>query len=272
MKTQRLSGAFSERKGKAVLSKEYWNTWYHISNTGPGKSAWGKPTSVMLEGIQKAVGDLKGKRIADLGAGDGRYSVHFAEQGAHVDHVDYSKTAVMCLFALSMGKIASLEQNGRTVYVFERGGRITLFEMDAGIYSRSMDREGLPSIDDIESKPRDPKYFDLIFSSGLAEYLTPDELRGMIGHWQNATAVGGAHAIIYLAQGPGVSYIPGEHPHEPGFIESLYDGWNMTFRADDTRPDKHVIIGFDEPEYALINKQPTEHFHRIRRFIAVKPE
>ena len=262
---------FTSRGGLTVLSKSYWDVWYAAAERKNGASAWGNPTKLMLEEITKAVGELSGKRIVDLGAGDGRYSVHFAMQGARVDHVDYSSEAHEDLGKLADAHGASKGmdlENARDKFIFNgskvRNGWIISYRMDAKEYT------------EIELPSQAPA--TLVFSSGLAEYLHPDELRVLVQSWQNATAPGGANVIVYLIKGPGVSEIPGEHPNEPGMIESLYDQkkWCITFTTDtgnpqeETRPDTHVIINQSDGEQELTSKSPATHIHRIRRFVAKK--
>ena len=101
---------FTTRGNVEVYSREYWDAWYKTSGSKvqPGQSAWGRPTLPMVEKITGAMKNVQGKQIADLGAGDGRYSIYFAEQGAIVDHVDYSEGAAEMLIRAARARGAAL--------------------------------------------------------------------------------------------------------------------------------------------------------------------
>lgn len=256
--------------GKPVLNRTYWNAWYKAERgklEDKRRSAWGEPTKVMIEEIKKAVGNLRGKKVVILGEGDGRYSVFLVNERARVDHVDYSEGAIIGL------KNHVWERHGSSVSIYpitkeiSRGvflikiselREITAYQMSVSMYGK------LPGTKLAAGA-------DLVLSSGLMEYLTPGEVERAIRTWQEGTKVGGAHAIVYLAKGPGVSDIPGEHPHEPGFVESLYPRrkWRFTFQGDTTREDTHIVI---RPEDTIITPdRPAEtHVHRIMRFVAQK--
>jgi SAM-dependent methyltransferase len=276
---------FVQRNGIEVLSPAYWNAWYANARRGqaPAKSAWGDPTRLMVEQIVRASGNLvdrseetpRRKFVVDLGAGDGRYSVWAAKQGAIVDHVDSSKGACDALVEMALANEARVERlggmhgnvtaDGRTLH-FDSGGMITICAVDASYYTR---RLLAMTVD----------FPDVVFSSGLMEYLSPHKVATLIRRLQEKTAVGGVHAIVYLAQGPGVSEIPGEHPHVPGSIEELYGaGWRRTFTtdtgnpADEIRDDTHIILGRTDGIEALTIGAPVTHQHMIRRFVMVKED
>ncbi|GEM_PF-6900040 len=259
--------------GKQVLNRTYWNAWYEAERgrlKDKGQSAWGKPTALMLCEISRIVGDLKGQNVAIFGEGDGRYSIHFARQGANVVHVDYSEGAINGLREVirengghGIGRTKAEDQKMLIV----GKGIIDIVQEDVSAYTQHIRSGGsISTLTDFQK-------IKLVLSSGLAEYLPPQELAELVRFWQEITLVEGAHAIVYLAQGPGVSEIPGEHPHEPGFIESLYDKgkWRFTFQGDTTREDTHIII---RPEDTTIEPdRPAEtHIHRIMRFVAEKLE
>jgi SAM-dependent methyltransferase len=68
------------------------------------------PTAVENQFILNAIGDLRGKRLLDLGAGLGESSVYFALQGAQVTAVDLSPQMVD--LALKLGKHYGVELQG----------------------------------------------------------------------------------------------------------------------------------------------------------------
>ncbi|MBU0590568.1 class I SAM-dependent methyltransferase [Candidatus Micrarchaeota archaeon] len=245
---------FTQRQGGLnVLGPGYWNKFY---NDAKGKSAWGNPTRLMLGWIQTAKPEGV-NRVLDLGGGDGRYAIYFAANGSHVDIVDSSKAAVKALIRLSEEKGAtSTDVAGQKRLGFPNGGMIDPYAMDVMSYFSGS--EGV-----------EVTMFDLILSSGLLEYLTPNEVKYLITKLQTATKPGGMNLIIYLAQGEEVSDIPGEHPHVAGSVENLYgDEWKMIETTDTTRPDTHIIMHYN----GTVSDAPETHSHRIIRFIAIKNE
>ena len=50
-----------------------------------------------VETMVKLAGNVKDKKVADLGAGDGRISIAFAEKGAQVDAFELDKNLAMKL-------------------------------------------------------------------------------------------------------------------------------------------------------------------------------
>ena len=74
------------------------------------REAFEAPTAVENQAILKLMGDLKGKRLLDVGAGLGESSVYFALLGADVTAVDISPGMVEC--AVKLGKLHGVEIRG----------------------------------------------------------------------------------------------------------------------------------------------------------------
>lgn len=74
------------------------------------REAFEAPTAVENRAILALMGDLKGKRLLDVGAGLGESSVYFALMGAEVTAVDLSPGMVEC--ALALGKAHGVEIRG----------------------------------------------------------------------------------------------------------------------------------------------------------------
>jgi SAM-dependent methyltransferase len=74
------------------------------------REAFQAPTAVENRTILQLMGDLKGKRLLDVGAGLGESSVYFALQGADVTAVDISPGMVDC--AVALGKLHGVEIHG----------------------------------------------------------------------------------------------------------------------------------------------------------------
>jgi 2-polyprenyl-3-methyl-5-hydroxy-6-metoxy-1,4-benzoquinol methylase len=74
------------------------------------KEAFESPAAVENRAILALMGDLKGKRLLDVGAGLGESSVYFALKGAQVTAVDLSPGMVKC--AVELGKLHGVEIEG----------------------------------------------------------------------------------------------------------------------------------------------------------------
>lgn len=73
-------------------------------------AAFEAPTAVENRAILQLMGELKGKRLLDVGAGLGESSVYFALKGARVTAVDLSPGMVKC--ALELGRFHGVEIEG----------------------------------------------------------------------------------------------------------------------------------------------------------------
>jgi SAM-dependent methyltransferase len=74
------------------------------------REAFEAPTAVENRAILALMGDLKGKRLLDVGAGLGESSVYFAILGADVTAVDISPGMVDC--AVALGKVHDVKIHG----------------------------------------------------------------------------------------------------------------------------------------------------------------
>lgn len=74
------------------------------------REAFEAPTAMENKAILTLMGDLRGKKLLDVGAGLGESSVYFALQGADVTCVDLSPGMVKC--ATDLGKLHGVEIRG----------------------------------------------------------------------------------------------------------------------------------------------------------------
>jgi SAM-dependent methyltransferase len=72
------------------------------------REAFEAPTAVENRAILALMGDLKGKRLLDVGAGLGESSVYFALRGADVTAIDLSPGMVECAIALAEAQGVSI--------------------------------------------------------------------------------------------------------------------------------------------------------------------
>lgn len=92
---------------------EFHDKWAHDTDLGSinVREAFEASTAMENAYILKEMGDLKGKRLLDVGAGLGESSVYFALQGADVTTTDISPGMVET--ALSLGKKFGVKITGR---------------------------------------------------------------------------------------------------------------------------------------------------------------
>lgn len=75
----------------AQQSVEFWDNIFSEANNGQMYSPLSDP---VLSSANQHFGDLRGKKLLDIGSGDGQASLFFAQQGAEVTAIDLSQVAV----------------------------------------------------------------------------------------------------------------------------------------------------------------------------------
>ena len=175
---------------------------------------WGtEPNTFAYTTAEHASGS---ETVIDIGAGEGRDAVFFAERGFDVLAVDIAPNGLEKTKRLA---------DERGVEVRTRVGDINSFELD------------------------DP--VDVVYSIGTIQYLRPDERTERFGHLQRLTRPGGLHALFAFVSHPEVSLAPdwgdNEHLYEPGELDSYYADWDRlggeTFVFEDDsggEPHRHA--------------------------------
>lgn len=172
-------------------------------------------------------GEREGLRVVDLGAGEGRDAVLFAEQGLDALAVDISPNG--------------LEKAERLAR--ERGVEIETRQADVN----SLELEGR---------------FDLIYSIGTVQYIVPDNRTQRFEHFKDRTPPGGIHAILTFVDHPDVAIAPdwgdNEYLYASGELPGYYEGWEC-FHAggfvfeDDSGgiPHQHAVEEYvlQKPEF-----------------------
>ncbi len=73
----------------------------------------------------RALGDVSGRRILDLGCGNGEYSIMLAEKGGVVDGVDVSQSAIKNAQIKNLNNFNNMPRfhhcNAENLYIFEQG-------------------------------------------------------------------------------------------------------------------------------------------------------
>jgi len=131
---------------------------YYDEKYSEEDSYWGKlPSSMARIFFQKHPPD-NGSKLLDVGCGEGRDAVFFAQNGCQVTGFDASEVGVQKSVALAK----------------ELNLQVHFFQADINQYRLDMD-------------------FDIVFSSGALHYI-PENMRGeIITNYKNFTNVGGLH-------------------------------------------------------------------------------
>ncbi len=156
---------------------------------------WGtEPTGLAKTAEQYVPDDPEGKRLIDIGAGEGRDAVFFAERGFDVSAVDVSP--------------AGLTKANRLAE--ERGVTITTIEADANEFEFS-------------------EPMDIVFSCGAVQFIRPAVRARQFERFQRMTTPGGLHAMFAFVDHPDVPPAPDttedQFPFGRDELQNYYEGW-----------------------------------------------
>lgn len=162
---------------------------------------WGTESNGFAETALGYLREPEGRRALDLGAGEGRDAVLFADRGLRTLAVDISPNG--------------LEKAGRLAG--ERGVRIE---------TRRGDVNDLV-LDDT---------FDLVYSIGTVQYIEPARRPERFEHLREVTAPFGLHALLTFVEHPDVPPAPdwgeNEYLYASGELRSYYAGWECLHARD----------------------------------------
>ena len=127
--------------------------------------------SERIRGVVEGAGDLRGKRVLDLGCGRGELSCEAARRGAHVVGVDYSQAAIE--LACQRLEILEPKERERVVLILEDVCQISFPDGS----------------------------FDVIFMVDLYEHLQPQEIEEVLRKVRKILAPGGK---LIIHTGPNV--------------------------------------------------------------------
>ena len=156
---------------------------------------WGTEPSQLAELTMPFLpDDPSGRRAVDIGAGEGRDAVHFAEAGMDVWAVDVSPAGLEKAVQLAT----------------QRGVEIHTVEADANDYDP-------------------PKGMDLVFSSGAVQYIRPENRPRQFERFKAATTPGGINSIFAFVDHPEIPPAPdrtdNEYPFERDELQDYYADW-----------------------------------------------
>src|SRR5262252_1054743 len=181
------------------VSKATWSPWALEYRRTPGRYVFGTDPSAFALDISWLV--RPGDHVLDLGCGEGRDSVFFAELGGMVTGIDLSADG------LEKARRLARARNVRVEWI---EGPMT---------------DALPAA-----------RFDLIFSCGSIHYVARHRRLALFDRLKAMTRPGGLHAhvvftdrLVHEEKGEVVDYF------EPGELDESYRDW-LTFRRRD-----HVI-------------------------------
>ena len=162
----------------------------------------------------------------DVGAGEGRDAVFFAERGLDVLAVDVAPNG--------------LEKSLRLA---EEAG-VNLSVEQADINSLRLSRE-----------------FDLVYSIGTLQYLLPENLSELLGHLQKHTSTGGVHALFVFVDKPGLPVAPDweddEYLYTPGELPGYYDGWYCLYSRSLVFDDDSGGVAHQHAAEEYVFKKPV---------------
>ncbi|MBA2694142.1 MAG: class I SAM-dependent methyltransferase [Rubrobacter sp.] len=178
---------------------------------------WGKEPNDFARRALDFIPEGEPLRVIDIGAGEGRDSVFFAERGFDVLAVDAAPNG--------------LEKATRLAK--ERGVEVEVREGDVN----SLEPEGS---------------FALVYSAGTIQYLRPENREKQFAHFRERTAPGGFHALLTFVEDPEIPPAPdwseNEFLYAPGELREYYAGWeclhSRAFVFDDDsggEPHKHAV-------------------------------
>ncbi|SFJ15210.1 methyltransferase domain-containing protein [Thermoflavimicrobium dichotomicum] len=159
---------------------------------------WGKQPNRLAKRVFEFISKdkAKGLKLVDLGAGEGRDSVYFAEQGLDVLAVDISSAGLMKTLRLA-------EQKNVSVSVQE-----------ADLNSLCLENS-----------------IDILYSIGALQYLVPHNRFKQFQHFKERTVSGGLHVLFAFIEHPDIEIAPdwgrNEYLYQRDELQEYYRDWKV---------------------------------------------
>jgi len=180
---------------------------------------WGKEPSVMCDGVMEVIGpsaDFRPK-LLDLGCGEGRNAVYFAQHGFEVVGLDLS--------------LPGLEKTRR--YAEEVGVCVATIHADIVSY-------------ELEDT------YDVIFSMGTLHYLPPEVRSQRFANYKAGTSPNGINALSVFVKKPFIPRAPDAeataYSYKSGELMSYYWDWEILYSVEEIFdcmssgiPHKHAV-------------------------------
>lgn len=156
---------------------------------------WGRePSRLARRTVDYLPPDPSGRTLIDIGAGEGRDAVFFAERGFEVTAVDVSP--------------AGLEKAQRLAE--ERGVELTTRQADAN-----------------EFELLEP--MDVVFSTGAVQFIRPGVRQRQFERFRRQTRLGGIHAVFAFVDHPDIPPAPDttddQYPFDRTELQGYYEDW-----------------------------------------------
>jgi len=157
---------------------------------------WGKLPSQACYRVLQLLPPARPLRLLDIGCGEGRNAVFFARNGYHVTAFDTSGKGVDKVKQLAAGAGVSVEAFVANVNEF----RLT-------------------------------ESFDVLFSTGVLQYVPPERRQELFANYREHTCPGGLNAFSVFVKKPFIARAPdGEktaHRWISGELLTYYHGWRI---------------------------------------------
>ena len=170
---------FDEREAVYGRDEYYWGT---------------DPTELAELVLEYLPEDPSGRRLVDIGAGEGRDVVYYAEHGLDACAIDISPAG--------LEKARELAE--------DRGVEISTCQANANVLTF-------------------PDPVDILTSCGAVQYIRPEIRPRQFERFRDATIPGGLHGIFAFENHPDIPRAPdmtdNEYRFEPGELDGYYDDW-----------------------------------------------
>jgi tellurite methyltransferase len=157
---------------------------------------WGKLPSQACYQVLQLLPPVRPLRLLDIGCGEGRNAVFFARNGYYVTAFDASSKGIEKTKELAAGAGVSIETFVADINEF----RLT-------------------------------DSFDVLFSTGVLQYVPPERRQELFANYREHTSPGGLNAFSVFVKKPFIAKAPdGEktaHRWISGELLTLYDDWRI---------------------------------------------
>lgn len=187
-------------------------------------SYWGKQPSSMARIFFQRFPPTGGQALIEIGSGQGRDSIFFAQNGYQVTGFDFSAEGVK----KSIARASELNLS------------IDFFQMDINEY-------------------RLERSFDVVFASGALHYIPQDVRNEIISNYKQFTNPGGLHTFMVPIYKPFLPRNPQDDPLEQdwlsGEILTYYHDWKIEFFSEEIQDDGQT--GYKWAFNRMIAREPS---------------
>ena len=186
---------------------------------------WGTEPSELAQQIVALNSDLKHRVLLDVGSGEGRDAIYFAQNGLMVDALEISVPGIE--------KIRKGSQNS--------GYDITPIQADMLNYKMT-------------------KNYDIIYSCGSLQFVTPKQRPDIFSEYKKCTCEHGLNAHLVFIDKPFVKPAPdwqaNEYFYKSGELLYCYDDWEILHYAEETINCNSMNIPHQHAVCTIIAKKP----------------